>query len=288
MSSQRKYLLLLFPSIIVLLFLSIYPLLEAINLSVHDLDLRRPGKSRFIGLGNFIKLFCDNRFFNSLKVSFIYATASTIFSVLIGLVLALFVRENFKGKIRGLISFLLLLPFVVPRVSAAFMWKFLYYPIIGVYNYFLSLIKLGPIAFLASPSLALPSIIAVEVWQWSGFIAILIMSSLELMPSDQIEAAALDGADRLQLLRYIILPFLKPTLVFIILLRWIEGLRSFDLIFNMTRGGPGISTETLDLYAYNIGIGVGTRISYAAAMSLIMLLITIVITSVVRKWFLEK
>jgi len=287
--SELKYtLFFLLPSIIILLFLSVYPTLEAIDLSLHNRNLLFPWRNDFVGADNFIRLLSDRRFLNSLKVSFTYSAANVILSISIGVVLALFTHEYLKGKLKSLLSFCYLLPFVIPRVSTGFMWRLMYNPLIGIYNYFLRLIGIGPIDFLGSPNLAFFSVVIVDVWQWCFFIAVLLMASMELIPREPAEAASLDGASRLQVFRYIIFPFLKPSLVLIIYFRFIESLRSFDIIYNMTRGGPGTTLEILDLYAYTIGISTGQEISYAASMSLIMLFITIVVMSMVSKrWFPE-
>ncbi len=138
--------------------------------------------------------------------------------------------------------------------------------------------------FLSNPKIALLSIVAVDTWQWCFFIATLIVSAIQLIPKEPIEAAKIDGANRLQIITYITLPYLKPSLIFIIFIKWVESLRAFDLIFNMTRGGPGIVTETLDLYAYTQGIAIAGEISYASSMAIVMLVITIIIITLVSKW----
>jgi multiple sugar transport system permease protein len=168
------------------------------------------------------------------------------------------------------------------------MWRFMYNPMIGVYTWLLGLAGIGPIDFLGSPSIAFFAVLLVDVWQWCYFIGVLLLASIQLLPPEPAEAAKIDGATKLQLFRHVTLPLIWPTLAFIIFLRWIESMRSFDLIYNMTKGGPGTTTEILDLYAYRIGIGSGGNISYAAAMSLVMLALTIVITNVARnRWFPE-
>jgi len=282
--NSKEFFLFSGPAISLLLLIAIYPIIVAIILSFQNVDLRMPWIREYVGFKNYIRLVSDHRFFNSLKVSLIYSTATLFLSVVIGLALAFFLQEYFKNRLKNIILFLFLLPFVIPRVSAALMWKFMYSPLIGVYNYFLGRMGIHPIPFLSSPKLALPSIIAVDTWQWCFFIATLITASIELIPSEPIEAAKIDGANRLQIVVHITIPLLKPALIFIIFIKWVESLRSFDLIFNMTRGGPGITTETLDLYAYTQGIAIAGEISYASSIAIIMLIITILIITMVNKW----
>lgn len=281
---SKEFFLFSFPAIAILLLIAIYPIVKAVILSLQNVDLRMPWTREFVGFANYIRLLSDHRFLNSLKVSLIYSTTTLSLSILIGLALAFFVQEYFKGRLKNIILFLFLLPFVIPRVSVALMWKFMYSPLIGIYNYFLGRVGINPIPFLSSPKLALPSIVAVDTWQWCFFIATLIVASMELIPKEPVEAAKLAGAGRLQVIMYITFPFLKPSLIFIVFIKWVESLRAFDLIYNMTRGGPGIVTETLDLYAYTQGIAIAGEISYASSIAIVMLIMTILIITVASKW----
>jgi len=281
---SKEFFLFSFPAIAILLLIAIYPIVVAVILSLQNVDLRMPWTREFVGFTNYIRLVSDHRFLNSLKVSLIYSTATLSLSILIGLALAFFVQEYFKGRLKNIILFLFLLPFVIPRVSVALMWKFMYSPLIGIYNYLLGRVGINPIPFLSSPKLALPSIVAVDTWQWCFFIATLIVASMELIPKEPVEAAKLAGAGRLQVIMYITFPFLKPSLMFIVFIKWVESLRAFDLIYNMTRGGPGIVTETLDLYAYTQGISIAGEISYASSIAIVMLIMTILIITVASKW----
>jgi multiple sugar transport system permease protein len=275
----------LLPAITVLLLISVYPLVRAIFLSLQNVDLRVPWRSEYVGVANYLRLLSDNRFLNSLKISLAYSTLTLVFSTFSGVAVAFFVNGFLRGRLKSLMLFFFLFPFVVPRVSVALMWKFMYSPLIGVYNYFLSKAGFSPVPFLSSPRLALLSVIVVDVWQWSFFIAALVVSSLELLPREPLEAAQLDGASSLQVIRYVTIPLLKPSLLFIIFIKWVESLRAFDLIYNMTKGGPGVVTETLDLYAYVQGIAVSGEISYASSMAIVMLFMTtLIITLVNRKW----
>lgn len=286
---SNEFLFFTSPAIIVLGIIAIFPIIKVVSLSFQNVDLRIPGRSEYIGFVNYLRLFNDPRFINSLKISFIYSSLTLVCSIFIGIVLAFFVTEFFNSrKIKNFTLFLFMLPFVIPRVSVALMWKFMYSPLIGVYNYFLRLIGINPIPFLSSPKLALISVVTVDTWQWCFFIATLIIASIDLVPKEPTEAAKIDGASRTQIIINIILPFLKPSLIFIIFIKWVESLRTFDLIYNMTKGGPGIVTETLDLYAYTEGIAIAGEISYASSMAIIMLIITnIIITFASKKWIQE-
>jgi multiple sugar transport system permease protein len=161
------------------------------------------------------------------------------------------------------------------------MWRLMYSSSIGIINYFLSFLRIGPIGFLENPSYALYSVAAIDIWQWSFLIAALTIILLQDIPKEIVEAGSLDGAKRWQLYRFIIFPVIIPPFLSIFFIKMMESLRSFDFIFVLTAGGPGIATETLDMYAYWQGIGSAGRVSYASSMSIVMLVITIVLITIV-------
>ncbi|MDZ7909535.1 MAG: sugar ABC transporter permease [Gemmobacter sp.] len=172
------------------------------------------------------------------------------------------VHETVKRPLwRNLICFAFLAPVLLPRVAAAFIWRFLYSPSLGLANWFADLFGIGPIEFLADPSIALISVAMVDIWQWGLFFTVILVKLLETLPRDPIEAAMLDNARIWEIHAYVTLPMLKGPLISLVLVKAVESLRSFDLIFVMTGGGPGTATETLDLYAYQTGINLGGRVS---------------------------
>jgi len=288
MTRRQIFFLFLLPAIIVLLMLSIFPLIEAVNLSLHNRILRYP-TARFIGLQNFKQLASDRRFWNSLKISFMWEAITVSGSLLIGIALALAFYRNIGDKLKSIFTLVLILPVVLPRVSAAYVWRLMYSPVLGIFNYFLSLTGLGPIEFLSNRSLALFSVAIIDIWQWGLLLAVLILNLLESLPKEPTEAALIDGVTTWQLHRYITLPMIVPQIVSLTFVKMVESLRSFDLIYVLTKGGPGIATETLDLYAYQVGIGVSGRISYASCISLIMLIVTVVLMTgvwrIYKKWY---
>ena len=175
------------------------------------------------------------------------------------------------------------MPIMLPKVSAGLIWRFMLSPVMGLINAPLISLNLNPIEYLASPKLALLSVAFVDIWQWGLFFGIILLFLLETLPRDLIDAAKIDKVKKWQLHYFITFPMLKGSLITIILIKAIESLRSFDLIFTMTKGGPGITTETLDLYAYQQGIGLRGEISYASAMSITMVIITIIIFTFIWK-----
>jgi multiple sugar transport system permease protein len=223
-----------------------------------------------------------------LKVSLLWLTITLVGSIVVGMILAPIIHEYTKGKFRNLCLFIFIVPALLPRVGAAYMWRLMYSPSIGIINYFLSFVGIGPVGFLQHPSLALPSVAAIDIWQWGFLMTALTMIILEDVPRETLEAGRLDGASTWQLYRYIVFPIIIPISLPLVFIKMMESLRSFDFIFVLTAGGPGTATETLDMYAYWQGIGSAGRISYASSMSITMLVISIVLITVIwkvlRKW----
>lgn len=273
-----------------LLVLSIVPLVGAVNLSLHDRILMYPTAS-FVGLNNFKQLMGDPRFWNSLRVSLAWEVLTVIGSLFLGTTIALILFRNIGKRLQIFLGILFILPMTLPRVAAAYIWRFMYTPTLGVLNYFLVLGGIGPVEFISDPRIALFAIGAIDIWQWSFFVAILMLSLFECLPRGPMEAALLDGASPWQVRRYIIFPLSRPYLASLFFIKMMESLRSFDFIYVITRGGPGTVTETVDLYAYLVGVAMGGRISYAATISILMLFFTVIITTIIwriyRKWYPE-
>ncbi len=169
----------------------------------------------------------------------------------------------------------MIIPITVPRVSAAFIWRFIFSPVVGLTNYFLSIFSIQPIALLSNPTTALFAVGWVDIWQWGSLFGVIILGILESLPKNKLEAARIDGANLYQLYRYVILPSILMPVISLTLVKAVQSLRAFDYIYIMTKGGPGISTETLDMYIYNVGISIGGRLSYASSMSVLLLIFTL-------------
>ena len=197
----------------------------------------------------------------------------------IGLLIALFLFRRFSRPVETVVSVLFVLPILLSRVGVAQIWKLLYRPF-GLLNYLLSLLGIPIVKFLADTHLALVAVIAVDIWQWCFLTAFLVLSLLNSIPSNYLEEAEVMGTSRWQTHWYISLPVIFSGVLSIVFIKLVESLRTFDLLYNLTLGGPGTSTETLDLYAYYQGVTIAGNISYAAAMSIFMLIFTLIIVTV--------
>ncbi len=288
MSRNRFVFWTLVPAGTVLVSLAVLSTAGAVWLALMNRTLRSPDYD-FAGLYNFERLLRDNRFYNALEISALWELVTVTGTLVVSVLLAVMVYETVKKPFcRNVICFAFLAPVLLPRVAAAFIWRFLYSPSIGVVNYLLGLADIGPVEFLANPKIALLSVAAADIWQWGLFFTVILVKLLETLPREPVEAAMLDGASKWQIHAYVTLPMLTAPIISLALVKAVESLRSFDLIFVMTGGGPGTATETLDLYAYQSGINMGGRISYASAMSILLLIVTIVAFTIVwragKKW----
>jgi multiple sugar transport system permease protein len=258
------------PAMIVLSVLAFVPTVFAINIAFQDRQLSSED-SHYVGLENFVALFSDRRFLNSIFVSFSWEIMTVTATMCVAIVLGVLMFEVASTRMRNILSLLFLIPVLMPRVSAAFVWKFAFHPLFGLAVYPYRAITGQPLDLLANPSTALATVAFVDVWQWALFFSIIILHLLESLPKEPLEAAELDHARTWELYAYVALPMLRVPLISLTFVKMIESLRSFDLIYVMTRGGPGITTETLDMYSFSQGFIESGNISYASSMAVLMM-----------------
>lgn len=258
---------------IVLLFGSVSVILTVyvLWLTLHNISLLRPGQESFIGFDNYVRLLFDGRAINALGRTVLFTVAATVIEVALGLAISLLVDREFLGKriVRGI----LLVPIVMTPVVVGLTWRFLLDPSNGMMNYLLSTIGFGPVDWLGNPNVALFSLLMADIWQWTPFVVLLTMASLESLPGDPQNAARVDGAREWQVLWFITLPALKRALMVVALIRAIDAVKAFDIFYIMTRGGPALSTETLNLYGY-ISAFTNFDISYSLTIALVLTILT--------------
>jgi len=286
LSTSLPYVFLL-PPLLILAVLALVPTIGAIYLALHDRMLQY-ADNHFIWFDNFSRLAADRRFLNAIKVSAQWEALTVIGTLVVGVLLAVWLFEKTTPRMRNLLSVLMIIPVLLPRVSAAFLWKFMFSPLLGIISWLLGVVGLGNVAFLSDPAMALLAVAFVDVWQWGLFFAVIVLKLLETLPPEPLEAARIDYARSWEVYALVALPMLRAPLVSLTLIKMIESLRSFDLIYVMTKGGPGIATETLDMYAYSQGIGLSGDISYASAMAVLMMILTTALFTIIwkraKKW----
>ena len=274
---------LLAPAVLVTLVIVFFPMVQALVTSFYDLVLWKPNATRFVGFGNYVKLLRDPVFWTSLGHTAIWIGLTVPLQMGLGLIAALLLNRDFPW--RGLARALVIIPWALPSVVIALMWRWIYDPTTGVLNdilLYLSIIH-STVPWLADPQLALYAVIATLTWQGFPFFAVMILAGLQGIPQSQYEAASIDGASNWRQFIHITLPGIAPVLATAGLLRIIWVANSMDVIFVMTGGGPGYATHTLPLYAFikarqNLDFGYGTAI----AVTFTILLGAIVAVYIVR------
>lgn len=269
--------LLIMPALIIVLAMVLVPAVNAILMSFQSYDLTRPSKIGFIGFSNYINVFQDKLFWQSLGKTVLWVVFGVGFQFVFGFILALLLNRKFKG--RGFARAVSLIPWVTPGVLIGLMWKWIYDGNYGVLNDIL--LKLGwiqdKIPFLAQKSTAFSSVVVTIIWQGVPFFALMLLAGLQGVPGELYEAADIDGANWFQKLFRVTIPSIKSTIFITTMLRIIWVANSVDVIFNMTAGGPAYSTQTLSVYIFNKANALDLGYSSSMAIVLTLLLLCIAI-----------
>jgi ABC-type sugar transport system permease subunit len=266
---EKSLIFFILPAIIFLIVFSLYPIFYGILLSFYSWDLREPNPE-FVGLKNYVEVIQDPNFQASLIVTLKYGIPALTIQILLGFLIALLLDTKIRG--RRFFLTINLIPLMISWAMVGLLFRWLFNYDYGIVNYFLNLAGIKKIPWLGDPTYALWSIIIVDVWQYSPICTLIFFAGLQSLPREPIEAAMVDGASRLQILRHVIIPSLKPLILFVCAIRTMDALRIFDQVAVMTGGGPGFATETLGIHIYRTSfkylfIGMG------AAMSVYFLLL---------------
>lgn len=270
------------PTCIFLALLTIWPFLYSVYLSVHSVKLTAMKRAVFVGAGNYINLLSDTLFLRAMLNTGLLAVVSIAFEIVIAFIIAkAFVSLGHLKWVNGLRS-LFMLPMMVTPLIVGMIFSYVFNPVLGIANYLLGGVGLGPVAWFGGSTAAMLSILLINIWQWTPFMMLLIMAGLLSIRSDLYEAARVDGAKWHHVLRLLEIPSIKGIVLLGVILRIIDTLRFFDVVYVTTRGGPGDSTMVLTLYAYQQNFqffqaGVGS-----AAAVIILVISTIVTTFAVR------
>ena len=271
------------PTMTILAILALVPTVDAINIALQDRELSNP-ESHYVWLANFVALFHDARFLHAMWVSLIWEILTVTATMFVAIPLAVLLFE-FTGQIaRNALCVLFIVPVLLPRVSAAFVWKFAFHPLYGLAAYPLHLLMGHPVDLLAGPYTAMLTVAIVDVWQWGLLFSVIIVKLLETLPRQPLEAARLDYARTWEVYLFVAIPMLRAPLIALVFVKMVESLRAFDLIYVMTRGGPGVATETLDMYAYSQGFIESGLISYASSMAVLMMAATTIAFTILWRW----
>jgi multiple sugar transport system permease protein len=263
------------PAVIFVALMMVAPVGYTFWLSFHEWSMSNITPPLWVAFQNYLELFQDELFIKSLKLMFYFTIVAVTLETVFGVGLAILMNQNIVGK--GLVKTLFLLPMVATPVAVGLIWVLIYEPNIGIANVFLEKLGIPGQEWLTSQSLVMPSLIFIDIWEWTPMIALIVLAGLVSLPKDPYEAAMIDGASTWQSFTKITLPLLKPTLYSAVLLRMIDALKTFDIIYATTQGGPGTSSQTINIYGYVLGFQY-FKIGQASALLMIFFFIVLSIS----------
>lgn len=269
--------LLALPALVVVVLVMFVPIMYSARTSLTDLDLLSAAKARFIAGGNYVRIFTDPALFRSLLNTTVYTLTSVVLEILAGLALAVLLNKKLYDG--GIFRTLLTMPLFVAPVVVGLQWRFLLINEYGILNYLLGLIGIHGPQWLGSPAPAMASVVIADSWLVTPFAMLVILAGLQGIPLELLEAASIDGAGRWQRFAAITWPMLRPAVGVILLIRTIDAIRVFDLVWILTGGGPASATEMLSTLTYRIGFQY-LKIGQAAALAMTVVLILCVLSTV--------
>lgn len=276
---RRQALVFPAPAVAVLFLLVVLPIAFNLYLAFTKWTVGL-GQPRWIGFENFVELVTDERVWNGVWVMTLFSGLSLALEIGLGLAIALYFNRDFRGG--ELVQAIYIFPFAATPVAVALIWRIMLNPEIGVLNYLLRSVGLPGSLWVSSEQTAILSLVMVDVWKWTPMITLIVLAGLKSLPPDPYEAARIDGANAFQIFRHITLPLIRPVLIAALMLRSLDNLKEFDMIYTITQGGPGIASETLYLYSYQVGFGF-FKAGYGSALMVVVFLIVLVFNVVMNR-----
>ncbi len=236
------------PAVLFVAVMMVFPVLYTLFLSFTNWNLTSGMPLSVVGLRSYVRVLREARFLDAVGRTFLFTGLAVSAEVILGVIVALVLNRNFAGK--GLVKLIMLLPLVATPVAIGIAWNLFFDPTIGLLNWVLKLAGLPPGGWVSEAHSVLPSLVVVDVWQWTPMIALIVLAGLASLSIEPYESARVDGASDTQIFLHITLPLVLPTVLTAMILRTIDALKTFDIIYAMTGGGPGYASETLNIMAF--------------------------------------
>lgn len=275
--------LFLTPALVLLLVILVGPFFYMVWTSFTDLSFALPGRTgAFVGFDNFRRLMRDVFFWDSFGLSLRFVAGVVTAEFVLGFALALLLFHQLRR--RRLVLTLLMVPMMLAPVAIGLIWKLLVQGDFGMLTYYLRWIGLLRIdeALLSDPVFVLPTIMVIDIWEWTPFVTLVMLAGLMSLPREPFEAAVMDGASRFQVFRDVTLPLLRPIIALVVLLRGIDAFKEFDKVFILTGGGPGTATELLSIYTYRMNFK-DWDLGYGAVCAFMVYLVVLILCAVFYK-----
>ncbi len=268
--------LFLLPALVIMGVGLVYPVAQSVKLSFMDWKLGTlPQKAVFCGWENYAFLLRDPMVLESTLVTLVFAFAVVVLEVFCGMSLALLLERPIRGM--SVFRTVFILPMMIAPVVVGLIWRYMYSEQYGILDLMVKAMGFDGIPWLSSPRMALVSVIIADIWQWTPFIFILALAALQSLPASALEAARIDGARSWQMILYIKIPLMMPVIIVATLLRLIDAFKVLEVIYIMTDGGPGLSTEILSLHIYKTAF-ISQQLGRAAALSNLLLAIVLILS----------
>jgi multiple sugar transport system permease protein len=271
----RSYWPFVLPALIVVLAVIVFPWVFTIWMSLNEWKVGSP--TTFVGLANYLRLPTDPRFIESVEHTLLYTVLSVLLPMIFGTFAAVVFHMQFP--FRGFLRAVFIMPMMATPVAIALVWTMMFHPQLGVLNYLLSLVGIPPQLWVFHPATVIPSLVLVETWQWTPLVMLIVLGGIAAIPTEPYESAQIDGASHWQMFRYITLPLITPFLFIAAMIRTIDAVKSFDIIFAITQGGPGSASETINLYLYSVAF-VYYDLGYGSAIAVVFFALIVALAAV--------
>lgn len=267
-SRQGAYVWFIVPALFAVCAVIVFPWIFTLWMSLNDWQIGM--KNSFVGLENFAKLAGDARFLSTIPRTLYFTVLAVILPVVLGVFAAQVFHQRFP--LRGLWRGIYVAPMMATPVAIALVFTMMFHPQLGVLNYLLSLIGIPKQLWVYSADTVIPTLALVEVWQWTPLVMLIVLGGLAALPTEPYESALIDGASQWDMFRYITFPLILPFLMVAVILRTIDALKAFDIIYVITQGGPGTASETINLFLYLQAFAF-FRIGHASAVVIVFFVI---------------
>jgi multiple sugar transport system permease protein len=262
------------PALVIVVGVIVFPWAFTIWMSLNEWKVGAP--TTFVGLANYLRLPGDARFVDAVWHTLLYTVLSVVLPLIFGTFAACVFHARFP--LRGFLRGLFIMPMMATPVAIALIWTMMFHPQLGVLNYVLSFLGLPPQLWIFHPASVIPSLVLVETWQWTPLVMLIVLGGLAAIPAEPYESAQIDGASAWQVFRFITFPLITPFLFIAAMVRSIDAVKSFDIIFAMTQGGPGTASETINLYLYSVAFAY-YDIGYGSAIAVIFFVLIIALAA---------
>ena len=274
--------LFLMPALIFLAITALFPLAHSLYLSFFRLKINLPNqKILFVGLENYLKLFTDKLLAISTLNTLLFAVISVLCETLLGIIVAMVFCSN-KNWAKAATS-VFVVPMIMAPVAIGTLWRMMLDASTGVINYFINILGFDSISFLSNSKTAMASVIFVNIWQLTPWVTVIVAAALKNLSEEVLQAAIVDGASSFQIFGKIVLPLIKPVLVIVLMIRFIDAFKVFDTVYVMTGGGPGSATEMLPNYIYKQGLRYFDA-GYAASLAIMFVIVMTFCSILFLKW----